>query len=55
MPRGRRGGRKRRRGTIDYRGRYKELLKDREDLQNAYNVACGEIARLRKKLGYDKL
>ena len=34
------------------RGRLFEQ-KDKEDLQGAYNIAMSEIAKLRKKLGYD--
>jgi len=34
--------------------RCKEEIKDKNDLQKAYNIAMEEINRLRKKLGYDK-
>jgi len=34
-------------------GKIKELIKELNDLQEAYDIAMKEIARLRKLLGYD--
>jgi len=34
-------------------GKIKELTKELNDLQGAYDIAMKEIARLRKLLGYD--
>jgi len=34
--------------------RCKEEIEDKNDLQNAYDIAMQEITKLRKKLGYDK-